>query len=147
VLLFSIFFLTSYLHLFFRNIILSPLKQQWILSQTNELSMLQTFNQHHTHEVKMNKEINIHAVTGLAIATAIFRLNFVFETTINEFIEHDCWDEVAELAFEYIKWVGIDTKEIEIDKYVIAQSFWGLDGDELDDALSECQEEEEDFSY
>jgi hypothetical protein len=42
---------------------------------------------------------------------------------------------------------GIDTNGIEIDKYAIAQSFWGLDEDELDEALSECHEEEEDFSY
>lgn len=95
----------------------------------------------------MNKEINIDAVIGLAIATAIGQLDFIFQTSIHEFIEHDSWGEVAELAFEYINWVGIDTKEIEIDKYVIAQSFWGLDEAELDDALSECQEEEEDFSY
>jgi hypothetical protein len=95
----------------------------------------------------MKSEINIDAVIGLAIATSIFRLDYVFQTTIHEFIEHDCWDEVAELAFEYIKWVGIDTNGIEIDKYAIAQSFWGLDEDELDEALFECHEEEEDFSY
>jgi hypothetical protein len=95
----------------------------------------------------MISDINIDAVIGLAISTAIFRLDFVSDTTIDEFIDHDCWDEVAELAFDYIKWVGIETNGIEIDKYAIAQSFWGLDEDELDEALSERQEEEEDFSY
>lgn len=94
----------------------------------------------------MKQDINIDAVIGLAISTAIFRLDFVSETTIDEFIEHNCWDKVAELAFDYIKWVGIDNNGIEIDKYAIAQSFWGIDEDELDQALSECLEEEEDFS-
>ena len=97
----------------------------------------------------MKNDINIDAVIGLAIATAIFRLDFVSQTTIHEFFEHGCWDEVAELAFDYIKWVGLDTNGIEIDKYAIAQSFWGLDEDELDVALYECHEKEdcEDFSY
>ncbi len=97
----------------------------------------------------MKQDINIDAVISLAIAIAIFRLDFVFQTTIHEFVEHDCWDEVAELAFDYIKWVGLDTNGIEIDKYAIAQSFWGLDEDELDVALYECHdnEQEEAFSY
>ena len=107
----------------------------------NEIPMLH-FSKHYLHEIKMKEKLNMDAVVGLAIATAILRLNFDNQTTINEFIEHDIWDEVAELAFDYIKWIGIDTKKIEIDKYVIAQSFWGLDENELDDATSAYCEDE-----
>ncbi len=122
-------------------------EQQWILLQMKEISVLQTFNQLYLQETPMNQKINIDAVIDLAIATSIFRLDFVFQTTIHEFVDHDCWDEVTELAYDYIKWAGIDTNEIEIDKYAIAQSFWGIDEDELDEAISERHEEEEDFSY
>ena len=92
----------------------------------------------------MKQDINIDAVIGLSITTAMLRLNYDNNTTFNEFKVDDVCDEVAELALDYIKWVGIDTNGIEIDIYTIAQCFWGMDEDNLNEAMSEY---EEDFSY
>ena len=71
----------------------------------------------------MNQNINIAAVIGLAITTAMLRLNYNNDTTFDEFKSDEVCDEVAEIAIDYIKWVGIDTNEIEIDICTIAQSF------------------------
>jgi hypothetical protein len=92
----------------------------------------------------MKQDINIDAVIGLSITTAMLRLNYDNNTTFNEFKVDDVCDEVAELALDYIKWVGIDTNGIEIDIHTIAQCFWGMDEDNLYEAMSEY---EEDFSY
>ena len=97
----------------------------------------------------MKQDINIAAVIGLAITTAMLRLNYDNDTTFDEFKADDVCDEVAEIAIDYIKWVGIETSGIEIDIYTIAQSFQGMDENTLEDALSECHdgEKEEAFSY
>lgn len=89
----------------------------------------------------MNQNINIDAVIGLAITTAMLRLNYNNDTTFDEFRSDDVCYEVAEIAFDYIKWVGIDTNEIEIDIYTIAQSFWGID---LEDDLYTLEDEDYD---
>ena len=97
----------------------------------------------------MKKDINTDAVIGLAIATAMLRLSYDNDTTFDEFRDDDVCDEVAEIAFNFIKWVGVETSGIEIDICSIAKSFWGMDEDQIEDALSECRddEEEEAFSY
>jgi hypothetical protein len=38
--------------------------------------------------------------------------------------------------------VGIDTDNVEIDKYVVAEYFWGMVDDELDNKLAELEEDE-----
>ena len=97
----------------------------------------------------MKQDINISAVIGLAIATAMLRLNYDNETTFDEFRVDNVCDEVAEIAFDYIKWVGIDTNGIEIDIFSIAKGFWGMDEDNIEEALSECHDDEKEkaFSY
>ena len=97
----------------------------------------------------MKQDINMAAVIGLAITTAMLRLNYDNDTTFDEFKSDDVCDEVAEIAIDYIKWVGIDTNEIEIDIYTIAQSFWEMDEDNIEEALFECHDDgkEEAFSY
>lgn len=97
----------------------------------------------------MKQDINIAAVIGLAITSAMLRLNYDNDTSFDEFKADDVCDEVAEIAIDYIKWVGIDTNEIEIDIYTIAQSFWGMDEDNIEEALFECHDDdkEEAFSY
>ena len=92
----------------------------------------------------MKLDINISAVIGLAITTAMLRLNYDNDTTFEEFKADDVCDEVAEIAIDYIRWVGIDTNEIEIDIHTIAQSFWGMDLEaELDAHENEDYDDEE----
>lgn len=93
----------------------------------------------------MKQDINIAAVIGLAITTAMLRLNYDNDTTFDEFKADDVCDEVAEIAIDYIKWVGIDTNEIEIDIYTIAQSFWGMDLEAELDALEDEDYDDEEF--
>lgn len=90
----------------------------------------------------MKQHINIGAVIGLSIATAMLRLNYDNETTFDEFRADNVCDEVAEIAIDYIKWVGIDTNGIEIDIYTIAQCFWGIEGDTPDVAISNFHKDE-----
>jgi hypothetical protein len=110
-----------------------------------EISKLQFFNQFHFYRRKMKQDINIQAVIGLAIATAMLRLSYDNDTTFDEFKVDDVCDEVAEIAIDYIKWVGVDTNGIEIDIYTIAQSFWGMDLDDELDALEEEDYDDEEF--
>jgi hypothetical protein len=92
----------------------------------------------------MKQDINIDAVIGLAIGTAMLRLNYDNDTTFDEFKTDNVCDEVAEIAIRYIQWVGIETSGIEIDIYTIAQSMWGMDlEDELDTLEDEDYDDEE----
>jgi hypothetical protein len=81
--------------------------------------------------------LNMEALIGLAINTAIFRSDYDNQTDIEEFEWCDCWDDICERALESLKWVGLDTSNIHIDKYSIAQSFCGMDRDSLDDLLAD----------
>jgi len=92
----------------------------------------------------MKQDINIDAVIGLAITTAMLRLNYDNDTTFDEFKADNSCDEVAEIAIDYIQWVGIETSRIEIDISTIAQSMWGMDLEDELDALEEedCDDEE-----
>jgi hypothetical protein len=84
--------------------------------------------------------LNLDALIGLAIATAIFRLDYDNQTSITKLEMDDAWDRIEELALDYLKWVGIDIAKIYIDKYEIAQSFKGMDSDELNDLIAELRQ-------
>ena len=81
--------------------------------------------------------INMEALIGLAINTAIFRSDYDNQTNIEEFDWCDCWDDISERALKSLRSVGLDTSNIHIDKYTIAQSFCGMDRDSLDDLLED----------
>ena len=81
--------------------------------------------------------ININAVVGLAITTAFLRSDFDNQTTASEVEDQDAWDSIASLAMDYLKWANIEISDVSIDKYVISQSIWGYDTDELDEKLSD----------
>jgi hypothetical protein len=93
----------------------------------------------------MKKDINIDAVIGLAIGTAMLRLNYDNDTTFDEFRADNACDEVAEIAIRYIEWVGIETSGIEIDISTIAQSMWGMDLEDELDALEDEDYDDEEF--
>lgn len=98
----------------------------------------------------MKQDINIDAVIGLAIGTAMLRLNYDNDTTFDEFKADNACDEVAEIAIRYIEWVGIETIGIEIDISTIAESMWGMNlEDELDAHEDEDYDDNKDeaFSY
>ncbi len=80
--------------------------------------------------------MNIDAIVGLAISTAFLRADFDNQTSPSEVDEQEAWDGIADQALDYLKWAEIDTAKIEINKYVIAQAIWGMDDDELDEALN-----------
>jgi hypothetical protein len=99
----------------------------------------------------MNNEMNINGIIGLAVATSMVQCGYHRDTNA-EYLEYiNGWDAVIELTITYLKWVGIDTDNVEIDKYVVAECFWGMVDDELDNKLAELEEdeaeEEEAFSY
>ena len=93
----------------------------------------------------MKKDINIDAVIGLAIGTAMLRLNYDNDTTFDEFRADNACDEVSEIAIRYIEWVGIETSGIEIDISTIAQSMWGMDLEDELDALQDEDYDDEEF--
>lgn len=81
--------------------------------------------------------LNMEALIGLAINTAIFRSDYDNQTDIEEFDWCDCWDDISERALKSLRSIGLDTSNIHIDKYTIAQSFCGMDRDSLDDLLED----------
>ena len=93
----------------------------------------------------MKQDINIDAVIGLAVSTSMVSSGYDQDAKPADLENQDAWNDVIQLTFHYLKWVGLDCSAIEIDKYVIAQCFWGMDEDNLNEALSDY--EEEDFSY
>ncbi len=93
----------------------------------------------------MKQDINIDAVIGLAIGTAMLRLNYDNDTTFDEFKADNACDEVAEIAIRYIEWVGIETSGIEIDISTIAESMWGMNLEDELDALEEADYDDEEF--
>lgn len=84
--------------------------------------------------------LNMDALIGLAIATAIFRLDYDNQTSISELEMDDAWDSIEELTLDYLKCVGVDIAQIYIDKYDIAQSFKGMDSCELNDLIAEIRQ-------
>ena len=60
----------------------------------------------------MTREINIDAVIGLAIGTAMLRLSYDNNTTFDEFKADNVCDEVADIAIDYIKWVGVESPRV-----------------------------------
>jgi hypothetical protein len=91
------------------------------------------FAMHNTKTITLNMD----ALIGLAIATAIFRSDYDNQTDVEDFDMDDAWDNIEELALDYLKSVGVDITNLNIDKYDIAQSFCGIDSESLDDLLSE----------
>ena len=86
--------------------------------------------------------MNIEAIIGLAISTAFLRSGFgnsssALDVEQEEDVEQeDAWDDIAELARDYLKWANIDISEIELDKYDIAESIWGMSPEDLDEQLA-----------
>lgn len=83
----------------------------------------------------MSNSLNTEAIIGLAITTAIFRSDFDNQTKPHEIDEDDSWDFIAKLAIENLNWVGMDTSNLLIDKYLIAHCMWGMTPDELNQEL------------
>lgn len=81
--------------------------------------------------------IDRDAVTGLAIAIAFFQSDFDNQTRPCEVEEQDAWAHIATISYRYLRWVGLDTSDIQVDKYVIAKSIWGMDPEDLDEALAD----------
>lgn len=97
----------------------------------------------------MKQDININAIIGLAVATSMVQCGYHRDTNVEYLEIIDGWDAVIELTITYLKWVGIEIDDVEIDKYVVAECFWGMVDDELDNKLAELEEDEaeEAFSY
>ena len=88
----------------------------------------------------MNTELNQSAIIGLAVNTSMLRCGYDQDANPTDLEEQDAWDAVIELTLTYLKWVGIDTDSVEIDRYVIAECYWGMDEDGLDEALAEYEQ-------
>jgi hypothetical protein len=86
---------------------------------------------------KKSITLNMDALIGLAITTAIFRSDYDNQTDVADLEIDDAWDTIEELALDYLKWVGVDISNLSIDKYDIAQSFCGMDSDELNDLITD----------
>ena len=96
----------------------------------------------------MLKKLNADAIVGLAATTAMLRCDYDQYAKPSLVEEQDAWGSVIELTVDYLNWVGFDSTNIEIDKYVIAKSFWGIDKSELDEILAEyASDEAEEYSY
>ena len=80
--------------------------------------------------------MNIEAIIGLAISTAFLRSGFGNSSFALDVEQEDAWDDIAELARDYLKWANIDISEIELDKYDIAESIWGMSPEDLDEQLA-----------
>ena len=66
---------------------------------------------------------NLNAIIGQAIATAFLRSNFDNYTTMDELSITE-FDQVAELAEGYLRWVGLDEEVTHSD---IKKAIWGWD--------------------
>ena len=80
----------------------------------------------------MSKKIDLQAAMKLAINAAVTQLNYELNEnrlTFSEFLEYDLCDDVRRIVNSNIDWIGIDCA-IDIDKYVIAESFWGIEKDD-----------------
>ena len=80
--------------------------------------------------------MNIEAIIGLAISTAFLRSGFGNSSSALDVEQEDAWDDIAELARDYLKWANIDISEIELDKYDIAESIWGMSPEDVDEQLA-----------
>lgn len=87
---------------------------------------------------------NRDAVIGLAITTAFFRSDFDNQTRPCEVEDQDAWEHIAAISYRYLIGAGLDTSDIQVDKYVIAQSIWGMDAADLDEELGESMEDSDD---
>jgi hypothetical protein len=94
----------------------------------------------------LNK-LNVDAIVGLAATTAMLRCDYDQYAKPSLVEDQDAWGSVIELTVDYLNWVGVDSTCIQIDKYVIAKSFWGMDESDLDEALAEYSSDEEEYSY
>ena len=88
--------------------------------------------------------INQEAIIGLAVTTAFFRSDFDNQTNPCEVEYQDAWGDIATTTYEYLRSVGLDATAIQVDKYVIANSIWGMDAAELDEELGESMEDSDD---
>ncbi len=79
------------------------------------------------------------------VTTAMLRCDYDQYAKPSLVEDQDAWDSVIELTVDYLKWVGVDAAKIEIDKYVIAKCFWGIDESDLDEALAEYASDEEEY--
>ncbi len=79
-----------------------------------------------THQGRMKmSEINKEAIVGLAISTAFLRSGWSNDTSIDEVEEVNGWDEILDLARQYIDWAGIGA--VTIDESNVRSSIWGED--------------------
>lgn len=74
-------------------------------------------------------------IIELAVTAAFFRSDFDNQTDPCEVEDQDAWEYIANTAYEYLRWVGLDASAIQIDKYVIAQLIWGMGAADLDEEL------------
>lgn len=88
--------------------------------------------------------IDQDAIVGLAVTTAFFRSDFDNQTNPCEVEDQDAWGNIATTTYEYLRWVGLDATAIRVDKYVIANSIWGMDAAELDEKLGGSMEGSDD---
>ena len=95
----------------------------------------------------MSEELNLDAIIGLAATTAMLRCDYDQTAKPSLVEDQGAWDLVIELTVDYLKWVGVDLTSIQIDKYVIAKSFWGMDESDLDEVLAEYASDEEEYFY
>ena len=80
--------------------------------------------------------MNIEAIIGLAISTAFLRSGFGNSSSALDVEQEDAWDDIAELARDYLKWANIDISEIELDKYDIPAFIWGMSPEDVDEQLA-----------
>lgn len=86
--------------------------------------------------------INQQALIDLALSTAVFNSYYDRETKPWEIDHQEAWSCIAETATQYLEVAGVDTSAIQIDKYSISATLWGMTREQVD-AYFEDEDEEE----
>lgn len=69
--------------------------------------------------------VDVDAIIGLAIATAMFRGGYSDNTEPSELDDDDSWEEVASTAIDYCQWAGL--KQVSISRDDILLSVWNIE--------------------
>jgi hypothetical protein len=115
-----------------------------------EISMLQTFNQLHLQEAKMNlllsnqtvndndndndNDIDIDHIKFLAITSAAFQSNYSLDVTPLQVEQDQAWGKIKLRALVYLHLAG--HKSVSLDNYDVAKQLWYMDPWEYDDLFN-----------
>jgi hypothetical protein len=71
--------------------------------------------------------VDLDALEGLAMGTAVLRYGYTVDTDIDEITEED-WQELIDLAVGYCHWAGHKMPHIDREEFLL--SVWNIQSEE-----------------